>query len=64
MGFNSGFKELTKPGMLCSATHLSDIRSEELCTSTNQKQQLNKNLQGADSRRGIPLGKDYFELMG
>jgi hypothetical protein len=55
---------LTKPGILCSATHLSDLRSEELCTSTNQKQLLNKNLQGTGSRRGIPLGKDYSELMG
>jgi hypothetical protein len=35
---------LTKPGMLCSATQLTGLRSEELCTSTNQKQQLNKNM--------------------
>jgi hypothetical protein len=33
---------LTKPEMFCSATHFSDLRSEEICTSTNQKQQLKK----------------------
>ena len=55
---------LIKPGMLCSATHLCDLRSEELCTSTNQKQQLYKNPQGIDSRWGIPLDKGYCGLMG
>ena len=55
---------LTNSGTLRSATHLCDLRSEALCTSTNQKQQLNRNLQDIDGRRGIPLGKDYCELMG
>ena len=33
---------LRNPGMLCSATHLCDLISEELRTSTNYKQQQYK----------------------